>query len=198
MRLWGSEVRFDPKTSPKLILFAPFLAAFWQYFSICCLMCFSVSRFFTFFTTFGSHLGTFGGSLGTKVGGISGGKRDSVEDPVWGSIFGGFWEHLGRILDTFWWHLGGGSWLVVCSRFACFLLLVYFGFACVLLPAGRFFVLFRVFHRVPFSSLVFPCSMRSLFCALPVPMPRQVYKSRCFLLFFLLMFDVFSMWFPNR
>ena len=58
--------------------------------------------FFTFLVTFGSHLGTFGGSLGTKVGGISDGKLDFVEDPVRGSILGGFGEHFGRILDTFW------------------------------------------------------------------------------------------------
>ena len=64
----------------------------------------------------------------------------------------------------------GGCWVELGLRFACFLLLAYFGIACGLLPAVRFFVLFRVFPRVPFSSLVFPCSMRSLsFARFPFP-----------------------------
>ena len=74
----------------------------------------------------------------------------------WGSHLGGFFEHFGRILGGFREHLErilGGTWLAVCSRFACFLLLVYFGFACVLLPAGRFFV-------------PFVCSLVSLFLPL--------------------------------
>ena len=129
----------------------------------------------------------WGGALGTKV------EEKVVENKVllrtppggaiwkgFGSIligfgedFGAFWEDLGSILGGFREHLErilGGTWLAVCSRFACFLLLVYFGFACVLLPAGRFFVPFRVFPRVPFSSLVFPCSLRSLsFARFPFP-----------------------------
>ena len=73
-----------------------------------------------------------------------------------GWILGGFREHLGRILGGFREHLErilGGTWLAVCSWFACFLLLVSFGFAYVLLPAGRFFV-------------PFVCSLVSLFLPL--------------------------------
>ena len=94
----------------------------------------------------------WGGALGTKVEEKVVEKVVLLRTPpggaIWedfSSIWGGFREHLERIL--------GGTWLAVCSWFACFLLLVSFGFAYVLLPAGRFFV-------------PFVCSLVSLFLPL--------------------------------
>ena len=66
-----------------------------------------------------------------------------------GSIFGIFWEEFRSIWEGFWVELG----LWFAHGLFVFLLLVYFGFACVLLPAGRFFV-------------PFVCSLVSLFLPL--------------------------------
>ena len=149
---------------PFWLPFGSFLTIFFDMF----VDVFFCIAFFTFFVTFGSHLGTFGGSLGTKVVGISGGKLDFVEGPVWGSILGRFGEHFGRIEDfgDIW------GWILACGLLAVCLLLamVCFWFACVLR--------FCYVPCVPWCPLVFPrVPCVSFFCALPVPMPRQVSKS---------------------
>jgi len=95
-------------------------------------------------------------------------------------IFGAFWEDFGRILGAFGkdfgripgafgkdfgWHLACGL-LVVCLFFASGFFWVCLCFA----ACGSFLCSLRVFPRVPFSSLVFPCSLRSLsFARFPFP-----------------------------